>query len=353
MFHTNYREARRAFRDTARDNNFKLVSYELPNLRGIEGESLTIDVAIKGKGNQLILTSGLHGIEGYAGSGCQIDCMKHINFNGIRVILIHAINPYGFSYKSRTNENGIDLNRNCGGSFPRDYNQEYDHIHKKLCSHIKDDAPPSQSALKEILRLLKKNLGDVDFSTAITGGQFRHSNGLFYGGDQPQKSLEIVNEILTTNCNNKASRTLTIDFHTGLGPSGHGELVFTGASPQPALDLVRQWLSGVTCPSEGGSVTKSVKGSAEQIFIREDLGDQVSYAALEFGTLPMEDVLLALCEDVWLTCHPKIDDKTANLIRENVFAAFCGTTEEWRTSVTLKTHKVVKQAVTALLTISS
>jgi len=350
MFHTSYKEARRAFRNTARDSNFEIASYKLPNLRGIDGESLTIDVAIKGEGNQFILTSGLHGVEGYAGSGCQIACMKHINFNNMRVILIHAINPYGFSYKSRTNENAVDLNRNCGGSFPRNYNQEYDHIHDKLRTHIYNNVPPSQSALKKTLRLLEATLGKSEFAAAITGGQFRHPDGLFYGGDQPQKSLEIVNDILMTHCSNKASRTLTIDFHTGLGPSGHGELVFTGTSPCRALELVRQWLPDVTCPAEGGSVTKSVKGSAEQIFIRDDLGHQVSYAALEFGTLPMTDVLLALCGDIWLNRHTKIDAHVANRIRTDMFAAFCGTTDEWRASVLKKTHKVVKQAVHALST---
>ncbi len=350
MFHTNYRDARRAFRDAARDNNFEFASYKLPNLCGIDGENLSIDVAVKGEGNQLILTSGVHGIEGYAGSGCQISCMKHIDFNDIRVILIHAINPHGFSYKSRTNENAVDLNRNCGGSFPRYYNHDYDHIHEKLRAHIYNDSPPSQSALKKTLQLLEATMGEAEFAKAITGGQFRHPDGLFYGGNRLQKSLEIVNDILMTHCRNKASRTLTIDFHTGLGPSGHGELVFTGTAPQPALGLVRQWLTDVTCPAEGGSVTKSVKGSAEKIFIRDDLGHQVSYAALEFGTLPMKDVLLALCGDVWLKRQTKVDADIANHIRTSVFTAFCGTTDEWQTSVLIKTHKVIKQAVQALST---
>jgi len=348
MFHTNYVEARRAFCETAENSHFELEAYELSNIRGVDGENLTIDVAAKGEGNQLIMTSGIHGVEGYAGSGCQIDCMKHADFDGVRVVLIHAVNPFGFSFKSRANENGVDLNRNCGGSFPRDYNREYDNIHASLWDHIAGDALSSLDEIKRSLRFLEVKYGEAEFSSIISGGQFRRPDGLFYGGDRPQESLSIINEILTSHCTRDASRMLTIDFHTGLGPSGHGELIFSGAMRQPAFGLAKRWLSGVTCPEEGGSVSAIIKGSFDNIFIRSEFGNQVSHVALEYGTVPIQDVLAALCWDAWLRRRISIDVETAVRIRSAVFAAFYGMTDEWRTAVITRAHEVVREAVRSL-----
>lgn len=79
----------------------------------------------------IIHCSGTHGIEGYLGSAIQLRFLhelflqqeKQLRTNNVhapptkntpvkKVLLIHAINPYGMRHHRRTNENNVDLNRN-------------------------------------------------------------------------------------------------------------------------------------------------------------------------------------------------------------------------------------------------
>jgi len=348
VFHTSYVEARCAFRDVARETGFELASYELPDHRGVDKEALTIDVGTKGSGNQLILTSGIHGVEGYAGSACQLDCMKELKFDGVHLVLIHGVNPYGFSHKSRTNECRVDINRNFGRDFPREHNIEYGAIHAKLSEFIHSPSLPDLAEIRHRLKILEREFGTSTFAAAVAGGQYCYPDGLFYGGEAPQASLRLLNDIISNHCSDKGTRTLTIDFHTGLGPSGHGELIYLGDHQDPAFEFAKRWLNGVTCPAAGDSASQAVKGSAENFFIRGDLGDQVSHVALEFGTAPLLDVLAALCCDAWLRNHSDVNVDTANIARQIVFNAFCSTRTTWQDAVLSRARQVVAEAIRAV-----
>jgi predicted deacylase len=55
-------------------------------------------------------------VEGFCGSGIQIGLLQEGLAErlppAVRVLVIHALNPYGFSHLRRVNEDNIDLNRN-------------------------------------------------------------------------------------------------------------------------------------------------------------------------------------------------------------------------------------------------
>jgi len=85
----------------------------------------------------LLLISGTHGVEGLTGSGCQVgvllDELHGALPAGGGVLLIHALNPHGFAWLRRGNEDNVDLNRN-GLDFrgPLPDNQAYDALHDAL-----------------------------------------------------------------------------------------------------------------------------------------------------------------------------------------------------------------------------
>jgi hypothetical protein len=61
--------------------------------------------------------SGTHGPEGFAGSAIQAAILdqlaaKPLGEGAPTVVLVHALNPYGFANNRRVNEENIDLNRN-------------------------------------------------------------------------------------------------------------------------------------------------------------------------------------------------------------------------------------------------
>lgn len=348
-----YREARELFCRVAHNRGFSTARYVLAGMTGLENEELSIDVAVKGAGDCLALVSGLHGVEGFAGSACQVECMRRIEFDGLRIIVIHAVNPYGFSFSSRVNENRVDLNRNFEGRYPAEYNASYSEVHATLAELMAGamSAPPARSALEAWLRYWSERLGVSQCLGVITGGQFRHPDGLFYGGCELQPSVRLLERIIAEHWRDPVDRALTIDFHTGLGPPGHGELIYTGGATDRAYELARLWLADrVTCPAERDSVSREVRGSAQNFFVRDRLARQASYAALEFGTVPIEEMLAALCEDIWLRSQPDVAPIVAAKVRANVRAAFRleQPAREWEAAVLARAVQVVSRAVASL-----
>jgi hypothetical protein len=60
--------------------------------------------------------SSTHGVEGYCGSGFRWTGWQRLGAAGLpsdtAVVMVHAINPYGFAWTRRVTEEGNDLNRN-------------------------------------------------------------------------------------------------------------------------------------------------------------------------------------------------------------------------------------------------
>src|SRR5690606_38474124 len=108
-----FRSSLASFSDRWLDS--RVETFALPH-----DSSLTIDVIIananKQKENLFIMTTGLHGIEGYVGSGIiQLfieEYLPKFNPDNTGIVIVHPINPHGMKYHQRVNKNSIDLNRN-------------------------------------------------------------------------------------------------------------------------------------------------------------------------------------------------------------------------------------------------
>jgi hypothetical protein len=68
----------------------------------------------------LVHSSGVHGVEGFAGSAIQIAALSrlstgsgdHWRSGSVCTVFVHAVNPFGFASLRRFNENNVDLSRN-------------------------------------------------------------------------------------------------------------------------------------------------------------------------------------------------------------------------------------------------
>ena len=121
-FQASYDDCRKSFLAEASNIKGKYKNVAISNLK-IESKvdpDLTIDYcyipAQKAFKRLLILTSAVHGVEGYVGSAVQQmflkELLKEIRLDDLGLLLIHGINPYGFKYNRRVTENNVDLNRN-------------------------------------------------------------------------------------------------------------------------------------------------------------------------------------------------------------------------------------------------
>src|SRR4051812_37355004 len=111
-FAADYSEARDKFLSAAKLAGAATHRYDNPT-KGPGGEALSTDVARLGPedASKIVVTiSSTHGVEGYCGSGFQADWLASIGAaglpKGIAVLMVHAINPYGFAWTRRVTEEG-------------------------------------------------------------------------------------------------------------------------------------------------------------------------------------------------------------------------------------------------------
>jgi hypothetical protein len=70
--------------------------------------------------------------------------------------------------------------------------------------------------------------------------------------------------------------------------------------------------------------------------------------ALEYGTLPMNDMLMALRADHWLHIHPEAPDELKQSIKNQIFSAFYTDTDVWREQIISQAREAMFQAVEGL-----
>lgn len=228
-FTATYDEARSKFRSavtTVPENIIKQGSIAVANSAN---EDLTIDYKYLFKPNNkslLILTSGIHGGEGYTGSAIQIMFLEKILkpdlLNRFNVLVIHGLNPWGFKHFRRTTENNVDLNRNfdINEDLFKFQNEGYQEIKSIVQSEHEISAGIYTKAklfLKVIYKLI--TLGRKELSQSFLEGQFTEKKGLYYGGNsfEPQ-TVELKNLIESTG--KDYSQIVHIDLHTGFGERG-------------------------------------------------------------------------------------------------------------------------------------
>jgi hypothetical protein len=240
FFSPDYVTARGRFRAAARGAGARLHELLLA-APGPAGEALTIDAAWLGAADarRIVLhTSGLHGVEAFAGSAIQGALLERPPSlaAGCALILVHVLNPWGMAWLRRTNENNVDLNRN----FLR--NEErwsgVSEAYRKIDRTLNPRSLPARDFFIIRAQALALWHGFHTLKQAVAEGQYEFPQGLFYGGrelaDGPRLYLDWVAQHLE-----RARYVLAIDVHTGLGRWA-GETLFaesgTGATPATALE---------------------------------------------------------------------------------------------------------------------
>ena len=353
-FAATYADAREKFLAAARSRGAELTHHVHPTARGAAGEPLAIDVAGIGPRDApgvLLVTSGTHGAEGFCGSGCQVALLHddallaEAGDAGVRLVLLHALNPYGFSQLRRTNEDNVDLNRNFRDfSSPPPPNTAYAAIHEFLVPTTWPPPPGNEARLKAYAI----EHGERALQAAVSGGQCEHPDGLFYGGVRPAWSNRVLREVLRAEC--ALCATLGwIDLHTGLGPRGHGERIFAGRDIAGDLARAKRWWGDtVTSFHDGSSTSAPLTGVGYNAAYDEC--PQAAYAgiALEYGTLPLAQVIEALRADQWLENHPDAPQDQRAAIKRQVRDAFYQEADDWKTMVYAQARVGVQQALAGL-----
>jgi hypothetical protein len=353
-FARNYAEARRKFHDAARSRSLQVERHLHPVARGADGEELSADVALLGDAHAsalLVLTSGMHGVEGFCGSGCQVlllrDDVVHsaVARSGVAVLFHHAVNPFGFSHVRRVNEDNVDLNRNfLDFSEAPPPNAAYASVHAVV---VPDEWPPTKHNSASIGAYVARH-GVARLQAAITGGQSDFADGLFYAGRGPAWSNIVLRAVLQRFGANR-QRLGWIDFHTGLGPWGHGEKILSGPDDAAMIARARRWYGvDVTTMYDGSSTSALLTGVAYHAALESCPNAEYTGIALEYGTRSLNEVLQALRADQWLANHPEADEPRRSAIKQQMRNAFHDDGAAWQALVYGQARLAVLQALRAL-----
>jgi hypothetical protein len=348
VFSANYSEARAYFLQKANHTGTVVHSLVHP-LTGALGEPLSMDIVIHGAVDAtriLLTTSAVHGIEGFCGSAIQAGLLEELSLPpGVAVVHVHAVNPHGFSHARRVNEDNVDLNRNFikfEDALPR--NEDYALIHAQL---LPSNWPPDE-AQNDLLKEQAQHWGERRMQKAITSGQYQFPEGVWFGGHKPTWSHISFRQVLQHHLRH-ATHIAWIDLHTGLGPFGHGERIFACTDTGETLQRARKWWGqAITSVDTGTSKSVPLSGPIQMAIYEECPDAEYTGICLEFGTLPLAEMIEAMRADHWLALHPEAPAELQAHIRQDMLQVFNPSSKPWQDQVWQQGLQAAQQAINGL-----
>ena len=345
-FSESYVEARDAFRDDVCQSGGILETYELQEgkLKGPQEEPLSIDIGLwrTDRPRGIVLSSGLHGVEGYCGSAIQRAAIaEYIHtepYAEYGVVLIHAINPFGMAHFRRVNEYNVDLNRNF---IEENHFQGVSDGYVKLNRLLNPQRPYGLSNLLfiPVAAALIARYGLAALKQAVVGGQYEFPRGLFWGGDQLQESCQYLMEAMP-RWFQSFRRFVHVDFHTGLGRSGEHALLLDYAADHPYFAELKNAFGEHVQPWQAGEgVAYAISGGFPEA-VQRRFGEKARVVTCEFGTHSPMRVITALQAENQAHHYGGSVTKAKELIKE----AFYPAAEPWKEKVLTSGLEVIERS---------
>jgi hypothetical protein len=312
--------------------------------RAPSGTSLSIDIGWLGSEKPqtaLLHSSGIHGVEGFAGSAIQLQLLERLPklADKTALILVHILNPFGMAWLRRTNENNVDLNRNflADGQYsgsPPNYEQ--------VDSFLSPKTKPNHDFFLMKSAMMIRRFGLRPLVQAVGGGQYEYPQGLFYGGRKLEEGSEKYHAFLRHRLP-AVQRVLAIDVHTGLGRFGHDLLIVEG----PHYDDLRRIFGRRVTRSEPehGPVYR-IRGGLHNLLSNAMPAADFHFMAQEFGTYNPIKVLHRLREENrWHHFGTgSLDHSTKRALKDT----FCPASRLWRKRVLARGRAVVELGLETL-----
>lgn len=225
-----YAQSRAQFLAAAQAADTDITALRNGDYRGPDGETLETHMVWLGKAdapNVFLAVSGMHGLEGPAGSAVQSAWLRRVSQAGLpedtAICLVHALNAWGFAHRARGTENNVDLNRNflCSFEKPLPANPYYNHIRDVV--RVPSLGPEDIARMSAEYERLVETLGPARLSIAVNSGQYEDAEGLAFGGSTEEFGHRLMRDHVLPRLSH-ARRIAFIDWHTGVG--AFGEVAF-------------------------------------------------------------------------------------------------------------------------------
>lgn len=353
-FAEDYSSARAQFLGACDARALPVASYRHP-ADGPDGDELftdTVRIGNRDARKVLLINSGTHGVEGYAGSNAQVDLLRTLDAARLpadtAVALIHLINPWGTAWRRRHNEDNIDLNRHfIDRSRTSPSNGPHDRLIAAGFLHALSASTPAEAL--SLLAAFRNAWGDDSYAQAVFQGQYDCPKGLGFGGVVPCWSHRTLEAALQDLLSGPAYLAL-IDLHTGLGPFGTGTLICTEPPCSEETLFLRKWYDArfVAILEDRKGLPYALQGDLAHGVRRIFPGARVLPISLEFGTYEAGRFAELMIQDAWAEMRSDLEHPEVEAIRCDIMHFFYPRSRAWRRMVASRTSVVTAMALAGL-----
>lgn len=364
FFYNSYDEIRGHLKDRVSELQKDGVTVEVSEYAVDASDDLYIDniylPSNKDKENLIVLTTGVHGMEGYIGS-VMLDVFFEeiyptIDTDTTGILIVANVNPYGMKYMRRYNENNVDLNRN----FILDW-ENFDLASNKDYPEVKEFLQPEGKIGNALwheagfyLSLVKQVIvnGADKVSDALLTGQYEYPNGVYYGGKGDEKSTTYLKGVFNDCLDGEYNNIVHIDIHSGYGPR-YNMVVFNSVYDKMTEAETKKAFGYDYIIAYDSESFYATTGDTTDYFYRlaesKNSDKNLFSTCFEFGTIgdSFVDSILSLKYTVdenrqhW---YPSDNKVASEVVRENYNELFYPTETQWREK-TVADFKIATEGV--------
>lgn len=353
-FPSDYVTSRSRFRESADRLGWIQHTHPMSGV-GPDGEELSIDAAITSNSQAdhvVIISSGLHGVEGPFGTAVQLAVMDEWNKgttipDNVRCVFLHGLNPHGYAWNRRSDADNVDPNRNflLPGQEYRGCPDGYTHFDPLL----NPKRPPARWdfwTLRAWWSLFRFGLPALKESIVV--GQYDFPKGIFFGGHGPC-ATHLALDHLMKEWIGRAASVVHLDFHTGLGKYGSYKLLLDNPLTKDLQVRLDRWFGPDTYEQDDSKgVAYQPRGSFGPWCIAQQLANEYLYLVAEFGTYGSVAMLGGIRAENQAHHWGQPNGRAEVDARARLKELFCPADPAWRKRVLEQGVKLVHQAVEAM-----
>ncbi len=363
-FYNDYDTIRAHLKERVSELEGKGVKVEVSEYAVDEKDDLYIDniylPSNDKKDNLIVLTTGVHGIEGYIGS-VMLDVFFEeiyptLNTDTTGVLIVANVNPYGMKYMRRYNENNVDLNRNFiidWDNFDLSSNKDYPEVKEFL----QPEGELGNALWHEVGfygNLAKEALtkGADKVSDALLTGQYEYPQGVYYGGNGDEISTTYLKSVFNNCLDGEYANIIHIDIHSGYGPR-YNMVIFNSVFDTMTEAETKAAFGYDYVIAHDSESFYATTGDTTDYFYRlaesKKTDKELYSTCFEFGTIgdSFMDSILSLKYTVdenrnhW---YPTDNKVTEEVVNENYKELFYPTETQWREK-TVADFKIATEGV--------
>ena len=343
-FLTNYEDVRLHLEELFGELGAESYSYPMDDGLSIDNYYLP---SLGEQKNLIVLTTGVHGIEGYIGSVMMDvffgEIWPGLDRQNTGVLVVANVNPYGMQNYRRYNENNVDLNRNFildWENFDLASNQDY----PKVDTFLGPEGKMGNALWHELgfwLRLAYTAItqGADTVSDALLTGQYQYPQGVYYGGTEDQVSTTYLKGVFDRCLDSAYANIVHIDIHSGYGPR-YDMVIFNSVFETRTEAESRAAFGYDFVIAHDSEAFYATTGDTTDYFYRlaqqKQTDTELFSTCFEFGTIgdSFLDSIISLKYTVdenqnhW---YPTDNATTAQVVREHYLELFYPTETQWRT----------------------